>query len=98
MDGARIDLADTADRVIFEPDPYTAARGAHAIALVTEWPQFSDLDYAAIHGTMIHPAFIFDGRNILDHKKLYAIGFNVYATGKPPLTHFENTQPAAQFR
>jgi len=35
---------------------------------------------------MIKPAFIFDGRDLLDHKKLHALGFNVYAIGKPPLT------------
>jgi UDPglucose 6-dehydrogenase len=37
---------------------------------------------------MVKPAFIFDGRNILDHQALYAMGFNVYAVGKPPLTSF----------
>jgi UDPglucose 6-dehydrogenase len=93
LESARIDLADVADRVAFEPDPCAAARGAHAIAVVTEWPQFAELDYAAIYETMVHPAFIFDGRNILDHKALHAIGFNVYAIGKPPLTHFENALP-----
>ena len=87
-------MHDVADRVTFEPDPYAAARDAHAIAVATEWPQFAELDYAAIYETMVHPAFIFDGRNILDHKALYDIGFNVYAVGKPPLTHFENSTPA----
>jgi UDPglucose 6-dehydrogenase len=37
---------------------------------------------------MVKPAFIFDGRNILDHRRLHDIGFNVYATGRPPLTNF----------
>jgi UDPglucose 6-dehydrogenase len=88
MDNARADLRDVADGVIFEPDPYVAAQGAHAIAVMTEWPNFAELDYPAIYKTMVHPAFVFDGRNILDHKKLYEIGFNVYAIGKPPLTSF----------
>jgi UDPglucose 6-dehydrogenase len=88
MDNARADLRDVADGVIFEPDPYVAAQGAHAIAVMTEWPLFAELDYPAIYKTMVHPAFVFDGRNILDHKKLYEIGFNVYAIGKPPLTSF----------
>ena len=39
---------------------------------------------------MVKPAFIFDGRNILDHRRLYELGFNVYAVGKAPLTHFGN--------
>ena len=37
---------------------------------------------------MVQPAFLFDGRNILDHKKLFDIGFNVFAIGKAPLKHF----------
>jgi len=37
---------------------------------------------------MAIPAFIFDGRNHLDHKKLYEIGFNVFPLGKMPLKHF----------
>ena len=90
LDNARMDLADVADQVIFEPDPYAAAKAAHAIAVLTEWPQFAELDYQAIHETMVKPAFIFDGRNILDHKKLHQIGFNVYAIGKPSRTHFPN--------
>jgi UDPglucose 6-dehydrogenase len=88
MDNARADLRDVADGVLFEPDPYAAARGAHAIAVMTEWPYFAELDYPAIYQTMVHPAFVFDGRNILDHNKLYEIGFNVYAIGKPPLSSF----------
>jgi len=88
LDNARTDLSDVAEQVIFEPDPYVAAQDAHAIAILTEWPQFAELDYQAIHAAMIQPTFIFDGRNILDHKKLHQIGFNVYALGKPPRTHF----------
>ena len=37
---------------------------------------------------MEKPAFLFDGRNLLDHRKLYEIGFNVYPIGKKALTHF----------
>jgi UDPglucose 6-dehydrogenase len=88
LDNARADLGEAAERVVFEPDPYAAASGAYAIALLTEWPHFAELDYEAIHKSMVKPAFIFDGRNILDHQKLFAIGFNVYAIGKPPLTNF----------
>jgi UDPglucose 6-dehydrogenase len=90
LENARISLSDVAEQVIFEPDSYVAAQDAHAIAILTEWPQFAELDYQAIHKSMIRPAFIFDGRNILDHRKLHQIGFNVYAIGKPPRTHFTN--------
>ena len=85
---AREDLGELAERVIFEPDPYLAAKGAHAIALVTEWAEFAALDYQIIFNSMCKPAFIFDGRNILPHQTLFNQGFNVYAIGKPPLTHF----------
>lgn len=88
LKNAEADLGDLAGRVEFEPNPYRAAAGAHAIALLTEWPQFARLDYRTIYDSMCKPAFIFDGRNILDHHLLYEMGFNVYAIGKPPLTNF----------
>jgi UDPglucose 6-dehydrogenase len=86
MDNAQYDLGDLANRVTFELDPYIAANKAHAIAILTEWSQYTQLDYERIYNSMVKPAFIFDGRNLLDHKKLYEIGFNVYPIGKPPLT------------
>ena len=60
-----------------------AVAGAHAIAVLTEWKQFRALDYAALFATMQRPAFVFDGRNILDHAALRKIGFQVYCVGKP---------------
>lgn len=88
LDEARADLGELAGKVSFEPDPYAAARGAHAIAIMTEWPVYAGLDYQAIYNSMVKPAFAFDGRNILDHEQLYEIGFNVYAIGKTPKVHF----------
>jgi len=87
LENARIDLGEAAKRVTFEPDPIAAAKGAHAIAVLTDWLNFTRLDYEQIYRSMVKPAFIFDGRNLLDHKKLYKIGFNIYMIGKPPLTH-----------
>jgi UDPglucose 6-dehydrogenase len=86
MENARHDLRELAKRVTFEPDPYIASNNAHAIAILTEWSQYTLLDYERIYNSMVKPAFIFDGRNLLDHKKLYETGFNVYPIGKPPLT------------
>jgi UDPglucose 6-dehydrogenase len=88
LPNAEVDLRDVAERIIFEPDPYEAAKGAHAIALLTEWPQYVHLDYEKILASMVKPAFIFDGRNILKHKELFEMGFNVYPIGKPPLSNF----------
>jgi len=84
---AQHDLSDVADRIRFEEDPYEAVRGAHAIAVLTDWDLYADLDYARIISLMRKPAFIFDGRNCLDHKKLFELGFNVYAVGRPALSH-----------
>jgi len=88
IDHAKQDLKDIKSGVHFEADPYKAAQGAHAIAIMTEWKQYAELDYAKIHASMSQPAFIFDGRNILDHRKLFKTGFNVFAIGKSPLKHF----------
>ena len=63
-------------------DPYAAAKGAHALAILTEWDSFKELDYQRIYEGMMKPAFLFDGRNILDHAKLREIGFEVYAIGR----------------
>jgi UDPglucose 6-dehydrogenase len=70
-------------------DAYAAAKGSHAICILTEWDEFKTLDYERIYNDMVKPAFIFDGRNILDHAKLRDIGFIVYALGKPldPFLH-----------
>ncbi len=88
LDNARIDLKDILADIVLEPDPYQAARGSHAIAIITEWDEYRTLDYAKLYQSMEKPAFIFDGRNILKHRALYDIGFNVYPLGKPPLIHF----------
>lgn len=61
---------------------YAAADGAHAIAILTEWDEFKTLDFEKIYETMSKPAFIFDGRNILDHAKLAQIGFRVSGIGR----------------
>ncbi len=61
-----------------------AARDAHAVAVLTEWDAFADLDFANIRRQMPSPAFLFDGRNLLDHKSLRALGFEVHAIGKSP--------------
>ena len=88
LKNAQADLAGMAGRVSFEEDPYQAAEGCHAIAVMTEWDLYKTLDYQKIFDGMIKPASLFDGRNILDHRWCFEIGFNVYPIGKPPLTHF----------
>jgi UDPglucose 6-dehydrogenase len=89
LENAKLDLKDSNGRVTYEPDPYKAAEGAYAIAVLTEWEEYKTLDFERIYNSMKKPAFIFDGRNILDHKKLFEIGFNVYPIGKAAFTHFD---------
>lgn len=91
LDNARKDLAGVAGQVRFEPDPYCAAEGAHAIAVLTEWETFRALDYERIFAGMVKPAFVFDGRNLLDHERLHGIGFNVCAVGRTPLSHLSDS-------
>jgi UDPglucose 6-dehydrogenase len=84
---ASADLKGTEGNVQFVEDPYEAAAGSHAIAIMTEWRLYRDLDYERIYRSMAKPAFIFDGRNVVDHQKLHEMGFNVYPIGKPAMTN-----------
>jgi UDPglucose 6-dehydrogenase len=88
IENAKQDLSGL-DGVSFTEDPYEAARDSHAIAVLTDWALYRELDYEAIYGAMAKPAFIFDGRNLLDHNRLYEIGFNVYPIGKPKRSHLD---------
>jgi UDPglucose 6-dehydrogenase len=63
-------------------DAYAACEGAHAIAILTEWDEFKTYDWQKIYDNMHKPAFVFDGRNILDQKALEKIGFVVYMIGR----------------
>eukprot|EP01120_Amphizonella_sp_Union-15-10_P007302 TRINITY_DN2448_c0_g1_i1.p1 TRINITY_DN2448_c0_g1~~TRINITY_DN2448_c0_g1_i1.p1 ORF type:complete len:462 (-),score=78.14 TRINITY_DN2448_c0_g1_i1:45-1430(-) len=62
-------------------DPYTAALHTHALVILTEWDEFRNLDYKRIFSRMKKPAFIFDGRNILDAEVLSEIGYKVCSIG-----------------
>ncbi|WP_410877807.1 UDP-glucose 6-dehydrogenase [Myroides sp. DW712] len=63
-------------------DPYKALEGAHGIAVLTEWDAFATYDWSRIYNHMQKPAFVFDGRNILDKEALEKIGFEVYTIGR----------------
>lgn len=63
-------------------DVYSACEGAHAVAILTEWDEFKECDWQRIYDSMQKPAFVFDGRNILDGVKLKEIGFEHYVIGK----------------
>ncbi len=63
-------------------DPYSACKKSHAIAIITEWDEFIHYDWNKIYISMNKPAFVFDGRNILDKEKLEKIGFIYKGIGK----------------
>lgn len=65
-----------------QKDPYQAAKDSHAIAILTEWDEFKDYDWEKIYNSMVKPAFLFDGRNLLDPEKMMKIGFNYFSVGK----------------
>ena len=77
-----LDVTEDDERVMVCEDPYVAAEGAHAVALLTEWDAFKKLDYKRIYSGMQKPAFLFDGRNILDLEILREIGFEASGIGK----------------
>src|SRR5690606_36589422 len=63
-------------------EPYQACNQAHAIAILTEWDEFKTYDWQRIYDNMLKPAFVFDGRNILNHQELRNKQFEVYMVGK----------------
>lgn len=79
------DLGVQADdpKVEFATSAIQAAEGAHALLVLTEWDEFRHLDFEGIYASMVKPAWIFDGRSLLNHGKLRQIGFKVYSIGKP---------------
>jgi UDPglucose 6-dehydrogenase len=74
--------------VTMAPTPYRAVENADAVALVTEWPEYSRLDWQSVRSLMRTPAVV-DGRNALDSAHLTTLGFNYYSIGrKPQVTHW----------
>lgn len=70
--------------VIVHKDPYEACKDAHAIIILTEWPEFKTYDYQKIYNDMTKPAFLFDGRNLLNRDALRQIGFCTHGIGVSP--------------
>ncbi|WP_242131034.1 UDP-glucose 6-dehydrogenase [Aestuariivivens marinum] len=63
-------------------NPYEACKDSHAVAVLTEWDEFTTYDWQKIYENMYKPAFVFDGRGILDRGSLEKIGFVCYTIGK----------------
>ncbi|MFP9099558.1 UDP-glucose 6-dehydrogenase [Flavobacterium sp. RHBU_24] len=73
---------ENANLVTVFNDPYEAVKDSHAIAVLTEWDEFKNYDWQRIYDNMKKPAFVFDGRGIMDGGKLQEIGFVFQAIGK----------------
>jgi UDPglucose 6-dehydrogenase len=80
--GAFLSSEEIRKLVTVHKEPYTALENAHAIAVLTEWDEFKTYDWQKIYDSMLKPAFVFDGRNVLNVSKLKAIGFQVKSIGK----------------
>jgi UDPglucose 6-dehydrogenase len=80
--GADRDLIENNITVV--NDCYAAADEAHAIAVLTEWDEFKQADFCKVYDSMHRPAFVFDGRNLLDRESMESIGFELHAIGKSP--------------
>ncbi|HUK31280.1 MAG TPA: UDP-glucose/GDP-mannose dehydrogenase family protein [Candidatus Acidoferrum sp.] len=68
--------------VRYSDDPYDVAKGADALLILTEWPEFKSLDWERIKHSMGRP-LLHDGRNLLDPAKMEALGFEYYSFGRP---------------
>ena len=77
-----LDVAEDNEKVCIAKDPYEAAEEADAILVLTEWDMFKTLDFTKIYNNMRKPAFIYDGRNILDIEALRQIGFDAQSIGR----------------
>jgi UDPglucose 6-dehydrogenase len=75
-------IAQKLAQVFVHTDAQDALKDSHAIAILTEWDEFKSYDWNNIYENMYKPAFVFDGRNILDSKLLKAIGFQFTGIGK----------------
>jgi UDPglucose 6-dehydrogenase len=72
---------DNRKGITVSEDVYETCKGAHAIAVLTEWDEFKNYDWQKIYDAMQKPAFVFDGRNLLNGAELQKIGFIFQAIG-----------------
>jgi UDPglucose 6-dehydrogenase len=82
QEGDDVHLSSFLEKIRVYHEPYSATDKSYAIAVLTEWDEFKSLDWSRIYQNMHKPAFVFDGRNILNVKALREIGFEVKNIGK----------------
>ncbi|HUL69303.1 MAG TPA: UDP-glucose/GDP-mannose dehydrogenase family protein [Gemmatimonadales bacterium] len=69
------------DRVFYAPDPYAAAQGADALAIVTEWLVYRNPDFERLRSGLVRPLIV-DGRNLYDPQRLKSLGFEYHGIGR----------------
>lgn len=77
-----IEADEVNDRLEVSDNAYEACKNSHAIAVLTEWEEFNTYDWQRIYDNMHKPAFVFDGRGVLDKHRLQEIGFVYYRIGE----------------
>ena len=77
------DISAIDERLVVEPSVVEASMHAHALVVCTEWAEFKSIDFGRVFQHMHKPAFVFDGRSVLDADQLESIGFQVHAIGRP---------------
>lgn len=76
------DQKELEKKLFVHDNAYDATVNAHAVSIITEWDEFKSLDWNKIYERMLKPAFLFDGRNILDQQNIKEIGFDLTSIGK----------------
>jgi UDPglucose 6-dehydrogenase len=79
---SQAEIQDKCSKLTTAPSAKSACNKAHALAVITEWDSFKTQDFNEIYSQMEKPAFVFDGRKILDYNQLQSIGFTAYEIGK----------------
>jgi UDPglucose 6-dehydrogenase len=69
------------DRIVLCEKSYDALSGADALAVVTEWNEFREPDFAKMRSLMKAPV-VFDGRNIYSPEHMRALGFTYFSIGR----------------
>ncbi|MAI28033.1 MAG: UDP-glucose 6-dehydrogenase [Flavobacteriales bacterium] len=75
-------IKEKLNNIVVHDSHMSSVNKSHAVAILTEWDEFAAYDWEKIYKKVFKPAFVFDGRNILNHKKLESIGFDVFSIGK----------------
>lgn len=77
-----VERAKLEEQIIMCGSCEEAAKGAHGVAVLTEWDEFGEVDFKKVYEGMFKPAFLFDGRNVIDAATVRKLGFDFYAIGK----------------